>query len=109
MRHRSKIRLSVAASFAAALASAYTQAAIVYVDGSLSATGNGMQWSTAYNNLQTAINAAVTGDQIWVMSHVDVPRDMHPYRDLQSTGVTIGPWAASSCGGAEGGRAPLCL
>lgn len=38
----------------------------IYVDVDASAGGDGTTWSSAYDNLQTALLAATSGDQVWV-------------------------------------------
>jgi hypothetical protein len=39
---------------------------IIFVDGSASGGNNGSSWENAYTNLQTAINSASDGGEIWV-------------------------------------------
>ncbi|MCE9615158.1 MAG: right-handed parallel beta-helix repeat-containing protein [Lentisphaerae bacterium] len=44
-----------------------------YVNASAAGAGSGLNWVDAYTNLQTAIAAAVSGDQIWVASGTYYP------------------------------------
>lgn len=46
---------------------------VVYVDDAAGSGGNGASWLTAFNNLQSALNVAETGDQIWVADGVYFP------------------------------------
>ena len=39
---------------------------VIYVDASAAAGGDGTSWSDAFNDLQDALAAAVSGDEIWV-------------------------------------------
>ncbi len=39
---------------------------------------NGLTWSTAYNEVQTAINSASSGDQVWVAKGKYFPTDYNP-------------------------------
>ncbi len=40
--------------------------AILYVNASAAIAGDGMRWETAFTDLQHALDAAVSGDEIWV-------------------------------------------
>ncbi|MGD9688871.1 MAG: hypothetical protein AB7K52_02065 [Phycisphaerales bacterium] len=63
------MRLCSGACVAAAgflAASSWCLGAIRYVDDSAPAGGNGQSWNTAYNNLATALQAAVAGDELRV-------------------------------------------
>ena len=42
------------------------QGAVIFVDASAPADGDGMSWETAFTDLQDALDQAVSGDQIWV-------------------------------------------
>src|SRR5580698_4895653 len=39
---------------------------VLYVSASAPAGGNGSSWATAYQSIQTAVNAASSGSQLWV-------------------------------------------
>ncbi len=56
------------------LASQSLNAAIIYVDGGLTG-GDGLSWATAYGDLQTGINAANFGDEVWVKNGTYLPHD----------------------------------
>lgn len=42
------------------------KAAKIYVNASATGANNGLSWSNAYTNLQTAISNSIYGDEIWV-------------------------------------------
>ncbi len=48
-------------------------AAVVYVNGNATGSQNGASWETAYQNLQSALSAAVSGDEIWVAVGIYTP------------------------------------
>jgi hypothetical protein len=50
------------------ISSAAQGQSILYVDDDAPAGGDGLNWSTAFNELQSALHAATAGDQIWVAS-----------------------------------------
>jgi hypothetical protein len=43
-----------------------THAAVIYVDSAATGAGTGSSWADAYPNLQDALDAAITGDDIWM-------------------------------------------
>lgn len=45
----------------------------IYVDADAVGLGNGASWEDAYNDLQTALSVAVSGDEIWVAEGVYYP------------------------------------
>lgn len=47
--------------------------AVVYVNASATGDNNGTSWADAYKHLQSAISAAVTGDQVWVAAGTYMP------------------------------------
>ena len=52
--------------FCFALATAGLQAQVVYVDGAAADGGDGTTWATAFNQLQTGIDSAATGESVWI-------------------------------------------
>ncbi len=56
--------------FSASLVHAQT---IHYVNHAASGTNNGVSWTNAYTDLQSALNQASSGDEIWVAQGVYVP------------------------------------
>jgi len=45
----------------------------IYVKQTVVSGGNGSSWASSYNNLQTAIDNAISGDQIWVCAGIYKP------------------------------------
>ncbi|NPD46589.1 MULTISPECIES: right-handed parallel beta-helix repeat-containing protein [unclassified Lentimicrobium] len=82
MKH-SIIKRFLFISILMAFASFSGHAGIIYVNSNLTAIGDGNSWPTAYKHLQDALDAAVSGDEIWVVQGTYYP-------DLRSNnGLTI--------------------
>jgi len=64
----------------------------VYVKQSSAATVSGNSWASAYSNLQTAIDNAISGDQIWVCTGTYKPTkfvDENSVADLRSRSFVL--------------------
>ena len=48
-------------------------ATIYYVDGMASGAGSGISWATAFNNIPDALDATISGDEIWVKNGYHYP------------------------------------
>jgi len=46
---------------------------IIYVDADATGANNGASWSDAFTTLQPALDAAVSGDQIWIAAGIYIP------------------------------------
>ncbi len=51
---------------AALFATASVEAAVIYVDSGAGGENNGSSWTDAFTDLQDALGAALSGDEIWV-------------------------------------------
>jgi hypothetical protein len=78
------LRLSYALTLAGLGTLAPTSdAAILYVRAGV-ANGNGASWATAYNSVQTAMNAAVGGDVIYIAAGTYLPSVRRESNDERS-------------------------
>lgn len=66
-------------------------ATVLYVDQSATGNGDGSSWANAYVDLQQAISAALTGDQIWVANGRYLPgsQGMQEFSFALKKGVAI--------------------
>ena len=55
------------------VAACYGQAATIFVDSAATGLNNGSSWTDAYNDLQLALAASVSGDEIWVANGTYMP------------------------------------
>lgn len=58
--------LSLMVAVSLSFSDSICQAAILYVDGSIAASGDGTSWPTAKKTIQEAVTAAAQYDQVWV-------------------------------------------
>jgi hypothetical protein len=57
---------------------------VIYVDSSRAPGGNGNSWATAFNSLQSALDAATSGKQIWVKKGTYFPSVPYPAIDSRT-------------------------
>ena len=50
---------------------------IIFVDQNASGANNGTSWTDAFTELQSALAAAVNGDQVWVAAGIYLPSEQH--------------------------------
>jgi hypothetical protein len=63
----------VATLILSALVSPPAQAGVRYVNPAASGANNGSSWTDAHTSLRAALDAAVAGDELWVVAGVHVP------------------------------------
>src|SRR5579863_6442701 len=59
-------RLCGGVAFCVLMLCVHAAGAVLYVNSSAPAGGNGSSWSSAFQSVQKAVNAASSGSQIWV-------------------------------------------
>jgi len=75
-------------------------AATIFVNCNATGANNGTSWTDAYTSLQSAISAAVSGDEIWVAACTYTPGTPRPNSIVMKEGVEI-------YGGFAGGETSL--
>jgi hypothetical protein len=63
--------------------------AVLYVDASAAADGDGTSWASAFKHLQDALAAAVSGDEIWVAAGTYKPGSDRSASFVLKSGVRI--------------------
>lgn len=72
-RHSALIRFLVLFGVLLAPASHAASQTTYFVDADVNDGGDGLSWGTAYNDLQSALGDAMTGDEIWVAEGTYTP------------------------------------
>ncbi len=62
---------------------------IIYVDHTATGSNNGSNWENAFTDLQDALSAAVTGDEIWVADGVYKPGSPRTNSFALKSGVAL--------------------
>lgn len=89
MRNRFSMRLWVAMGVCFCCAGMLWGAQTLHVDLQASGGGNGMSWTEAYGDLNTALAAAVEGDEVWVKAGTHVPGTERTDTFLLPAGVAV--------------------
>ena len=61
---------------------AYEYSRVLFVDWDAGGTGDGSSWDDAYTDLQVALNAAITGDEVWAAEGTYRPTEAGGNRGL---------------------------
>lgn len=88
-------------------ASTAQSATIIYVDASATGAGTGANWTDAYTNLQAALAAVVSGDEIWVAAGVYYPDEGGGMTDDDPTATFTLIDGVKTYGGFAGGETSL--
>lgn len=74
----------------------YLNASIIYVDDDAAGLNNGTSWANAYTSFQSALDVAVSGDEIWIAAGTYKPSfdygvggGIRDYHFRMINGVTI--------------------
>lgn len=106
MRTRGKTAIKLGFPLTLLAISSPVLAGTIYVDARASGANNGTSWTDAYVDLQSALEAAVSGDQLWVAAGTYRPSARTAIDDPRSATYTLVPGVAL-CGGFAGGETSL--